>query len=73
METITINQNDLKKLLRETFVEVLTRRKDLIEDALVEAMEDIGLGMAMKEGRTGKYVDRKEFDRKLTHKIKNKK
>ena len=43
METITMSRNELKKLMRETFVDVLTYRKDLIEDAVIEAMEDIGL------------------------------
>ena len=43
-------------------MDVLTKRKDLIEDAVIEAFEDISLGsIAMGEGRTGKYVDVKEF------------
>jgi hypothetical protein len=65
METITISPNELKKLMKETFIDVLTDRKDLIEDAVIEAIEDIGLGVAMGEGRTGEYVDENEFIRKL--------
>jgi lipoate-protein ligase B len=71
METITISRNELKKLMRETFIDVLTNRKDLVEDAVIEALEDIGLGIAMEEGRTGEYVDEKEFIRKLDTKIKS--
>jgi len=70
METITMSRNELKKLMRETFVDVLTYRKDLIEDAVIEAMEDIGLGVAMEEGRTGEYVDKNVFMRKLENRIK---
>jgi lipoate-protein ligase B len=70
METITMSRNELKKLMRETFVDVLTHRKDLIEDAVIEAMEDIGLGVAMEEGRTGEYIDEDEFMRKLDNNIK---
>ena len=70
METITITPNELKKLMKETFIDVLTDRKDLIEDAVLEAIEDIGLGIAMEEGRTGEYVDGNEFMRKLDNKIK---
>jgi hypothetical protein len=70
METITITPNELKKLMKETFIDVLTDRKDLIEDAVLEAIEDIGLGIAMEEGRTGEYVDENEFMRKLDRKIK---
>ena len=64
-----ISRSELKKIMRETFVDVLTKRKDLIEDAVIEAFEDIGLGIAMEEGRAGKYVDEKEFFQKLDTKI----
>ncbi len=71
METVTISRNELKKLMRETFIDVLTNRKDLVEDAVIEALEDIGLGIAMEEGRTGEYIDEKEFIRKLGSKVKS--
>jgi lipoate-protein ligase B len=73
MGTITINSEDLKKLIRETFIDVLTARKDLIEDAVVDAIEDIGLGRAMEEGKTGEYIDSKEFIEDLKSKIKSSK
>lgn len=73
MGTITINSDDLKKLIRETFIDVLTARKDLIEDAVVDAIEDIGLGRAMEEGRTGEYIDSKEFIEDIKSKIKGSK
>jgi lipoate-protein ligase B len=70
METIAMSRNELRRLMRETFIDVLTDRKDLIEDAVIEAIEDIGLGVAMEEGRTGEYVDEDEFIAKLDNKIK---
>ena len=70
METIAMSRNELKKLMRETFIDVLTHRKDLIEEAVIEAMEDIGLGVAMEEGRTGEYVDKISFVRKLENRMK---
>ncbi len=70
METITINRNELKKLMRETFIDVLTDRKDLIEDAVLDAIEDIGLGVAMEEGRTFEYVNDADFLGKLDKRIK---
>jgi len=70
METTTVSRNELKKLMREAFIDVLTDRKDLIEDAVIAAIEDIGLGIAMEEGRTGEYVDEDEFMAKLDSKIK---
>jgi len=70
MKTITIERDELKELIRETFINVLTQRKDLIGNVVIEAMEDIGLGVAMQEGRTGKYIDNKEFLKKVDKKIK---
>jgi len=70
METITINRKELKKIIRETFEDVLSDSKDLISEALLEAMEDIGLAKAMELGKTGQYVDTTEFKKNLTSKIK---
>jgi lipoate-protein ligase B len=73
MENITVDRDELKKMMREAFVDVLIERKDLIEDAVIEALEDIGMGLAMEEGRTGEYVDADEFMRKLDGRIKGSK
>ena len=70
MDTITIESDHLKKMMRETFIDVLTKRRDLIENAVIEAMEDIGLGIAIEEGRTGEYTDTRMFTKKLDEKIK---
>jgi len=70
METIAMSRDEIKKLMKEAFVDVLTDRKDLIEDAVIEAIEDVGLGVAMEEGRTGEYIDPNEFIRELDNKIK---
>lgn len=70
MRAITINRDELKEVMREAFIDVLTQRKDLIEDAVIEAIEDIGLGIAMQEGRTGEYIDDKEFLKNLDSKIR---
>ena len=70
MDTMSISRSELKKIVRETFVDVLTDRKDLIEDAVVEAIEDIGLSRAMEEGQTGEYVDLRVFKKKLDSKLK---
>lgn len=72
METITTNRTELKKILRETFIDVLTNRRDLIEDAVLEAIEDIGLAKAMEVGKRSEYVDKKKFLRKLDAKTKSK-
>jgi hypothetical protein len=70
MATITISRGELKKIMQETFVDVLSNRRDLIEDAVVEAIEDVGLARAIVDGRTDEYVDAKEFRRKIDAKLK---
>ena len=70
METIAISRNELKKIIRETFVDVLSDRKDLIGDAVLEAIEDLGLVRAMEEGRTGEYEDLGGFKKKLDARLK---
>lgn len=70
MEILTIKSNELRKIIREAFVDVLTSRRDLIEDAVIDAIEDIGLGIAMEEGRTGEFTDAVIFKKKLDERIK---
>jgi hypothetical protein len=69
MDTITINRQELIKLMRETFIDVLTTRKDLVEEAVIGAIEDMGLGIAMEAGRTGEYIKTEAFALKLDKKI----
>jgi hypothetical protein len=70
MENINISKSELKKIIKETFVDVLSNRKDLIGDAVLEVIEDIGLGRAIEEGKTGEYVDVKVFKKNLQKKLK---
>ncbi len=70
METISISRNELKKIIRETFVDVLNERKDIIGNAVMEAIEDFGLGSAIVKDRTGEYIDAEAFKKKLNSRIK---
>lgn len=71
MKTITTTQDELKKFTKEAFIEVLTNKKNLIEDIIINAFEDIGLGIAMEKGKTGKYISGNELKKILNEKIKN--
>jgi hypothetical protein len=70
METINISRNELKKIIRETFVDVLDERKDIIGNAVVEAIEDFGLAGAIIKERTGEYIGTESFKKKLESRIK---
>jgi hypothetical protein len=65
METDGISKTDLKKLMKEAMISVLTERKDLLEDAVSEAILDMKLGLAIEEGDTGEYVSESEVFSKL--------
>jgi len=48
----------LKMLLKAAVVEVLEERRDLIRDAVAEAVEDLGMIQAIKEGSRSASVSR---------------
>ena len=56
MGTPGISKTELKELMKEAIVNVLTERKDLLEDAVSEAILDMKLALAIEEGDTGEYV-----------------
>ncbi|NIR47224.1 hypothetical protein GWO43_01900 [candidate division KSB1 bacterium] len=48
----------LKELLREAIDEVLTEKKDFFHDLVLEAMEDVALINAIKEGEKTQSVSK---------------
>ena len=50
----------LKKLLKAAVVEILEERRDLVRDAFAEAVEDLGMIQAIKEGSRSAPVSRDE-------------
>ena len=65
METSGISKTELKKLMKEAIISALTERKDLLEDAVSEAILDLKLGLAIEEGDTGEYVTEESIISKL--------
>jgi hypothetical protein len=65
METHNISRNELKELMKEALISVLMVRKDLLEEAVSEAILDMKLGLAMEEGDDGEYVSESEVISKL--------
>ena len=55
----------LKKLLKAAVVEALEERRDLVRDALAEAIEDLGMIQAIKEGSRSGSISRAEVFRIL--------
>jgi len=65
METHGISKIELRELMKEALISVLTERKDLLEDAVSEAILDMKLGLAIEEGNTGEHVPESEVLSKL--------
>ena len=65
MELHGISKIELKKMMNEAMISVLAGRKDLLEDAVSEAILDMKLGLAIEEGDTGEYVPESEVLSKL--------
>lgn len=65
MEVGRLSEAELKRMMKEAMVSVLTERRDLLEEAVSEAILDMKLGLAIEEGDTGEYVAESEVFSKL--------
>jgi len=50
-----------KALLKETLVELLEERREEFSELLLEALEDLALSRAIREGEDTGFVDKKEI------------
>jgi hypothetical protein len=60
-----MTQASLKNAIKQAVIEVVREERHLFAEALVEAMEDVALASAIREGRKSKSVTRKEVMRSL--------
>jgi hypothetical protein len=60
MSTVTIDEERLKDLLKSAIVEALEERRDLVQEIVEEAMEDIGLTYAIEHGLRSDTIPREE-------------
>ena len=65
MELHGISKIELMKMMKEAMASVLAERRDLLENAVSEAILDMKLGLAIEEGDTGEYVPELEVLSKL--------
>lgn len=61
METKDISRKELAEIMKRAVESVLTERKDLLEDAVCEAILDMKLGLAMEEADSGEYVSEEDI------------
>jgi hypothetical protein len=57
----SINQEQLKNVIKTALVEVLEERQDLLYDAIEDAIEDVVFARAIEEGKSTGMVKREEI------------
>ena len=60
MATATFDEEKLKDLLKSALVEALEEHRDLVQDIVAEAMEDIALARAIEQGLGSESISRDE-------------
>ena len=54
---LTISDEKMRDVLKDILIELMQEKRELFHDVLVEALEDVGLGNAIAEGRRDDFVD----------------
>ncbi len=62
---VSLTDQQLKSLLKETLVEVLEERRSLLQELVTEAVEDIALSRAIEEGEKTDFVSREQVFKSL--------
>jgi hypothetical protein len=60
MLTPSLTDVEMKRIVKEAFVELFEERRDLFSGVISEALEDLGLGNAILEGASSGTVSRRE-------------
>ena len=56
-----LDEGKLKQILKEALIEALEEKKDVFHELIVEAIEDIGLINAIREGQSTETVSKQEI------------
>ncbi len=61
MDVQTLDDTKLKEIMKRAFLEILEERKDVFINLFAEAIEDIGMAQAIKEGELTSLVAREKI------------
>ena len=53
---LTVSEKQVKELLKEVLIELMEEKRDLFFEVMLEAIEEIGLVNAIREGRQDEFV-----------------
>ena len=62
---LTIDETHAKKLLKEVMIELVRERQDLFFEIFLEALEEVGLANAIREGRQNEFISEEEIKKIL--------
>jgi len=54
---LTLNDVKTKELLKEVIIDLIKEKRDLFYEIILEALEEVALANAIKEGRQNKFVN----------------
>jgi len=57
-----LEDDDMRDLLKDVILELIVERPEIFHDLLLEALEDVGLLAAIRDGESGEKVSRNEID-----------
>jgi hypothetical protein len=60
MQTL-IDDSKLKQLLKDAFIEAIEEKRNVFYELIVDAIEDIAIGRAIREGEDSKTVSNQEI------------
>jgi hypothetical protein len=58
---LTISEKQAKALLKEVLIELMEEKRDLFFEVMLEAIEEIGLANAIREGRQDERVSEEKI------------
>ncbi len=58
---ITVSEEQAKVLLKKVFSELLEEKRDLFTAIMMDAIEEIGLANAIREGRQNEFVSEEQI------------
>ena len=53
---LTISDEKTKELLTEVLIEMMQQKREVFQEILLEALEEVGLANAIAEGRKNEFV-----------------
>ena len=58
---LSISDEKTKELLTEVLIDLMKNRRDVLNEIILEALEEVGLASAIEQGKSGDWVPEGEI------------